>query len=90
MAEAPSSWKGIPRFRELVVELSLEKYKELPKKGKPLQGEWTPLATVLCCRGDCSAVGSVHMCSTWPGSFVLRLYFICMVATNPKVLQYLL
>lgn len=53
MAEAPSSWKGIPRFRELVVELSLEKYKELPKKGKPLQGEWTPLATVLCCRGSC-------------------------------------
>ena len=49
-------------FAQLVMELSLRKYRELPKKGKPKKGEeWTPLATILSCEGilcvSCSHVG---------------------------------
>ena len=40
------------KFAHLIMELSLRKYRALPKKGKPKRGEeWTPLATILCHQG---------------------------------------
>ncbi len=48
MAEGSSS----ERFYYRVAEVSLEKYRELPKKGKPMRKEeWTPLAAVVCAKG---------------------------------------
>lgn len=36
-------------FPKTVMELSLRKYQQLPKKGKPKKNEeWTPLATIVC------------------------------------------
>ena len=60
------SWRDLPNFPELVLETSLRKYRELPKRGKPKRDEeWTPLATVLCSEGmfTCSfKVGSLVLC----------------------------
>ena len=35
-------------FAARVAKAVLLKYENLPKKGKPTQGEWTPLAAVVC------------------------------------------
>lgn len=43
---------SIPSFHKKIAELSLRKYKELPRKGKPRgDKEWTPLAAVVCSEG---------------------------------------
>ena len=41
-----------PSLQEQVAELSVQKYMQLPRRGKP-QGdaEWTPLAAVVVCEG---------------------------------------
>lgn len=40
------------RFYRRIAEVSLKKYRELPKKGKPVkEQEWTPLATVVRAEG---------------------------------------
>ena len=39
-------------FHERIVAVSLKKYSELPKKGKPkTPEEWTPLSTFVQCEG---------------------------------------
>ena len=44
--------RSIPSFHKKIAELSLQKYKELPRKGKPRgDKEWTPLAAVVCSEG---------------------------------------
>ena len=35
-------------FARSVARASLQKYKALPRRGKPRTGEWTPLAAVVC------------------------------------------
>ena len=42
------SWEGIADFPCLLASSALEKYKQLPSKGKPLKGkEWTPMAAII-------------------------------------------
>ena len=39
-------------FHQKIAEVSLRKYRELPKKGKPKKDEeWSPLATVVSATG---------------------------------------
>ena len=41
-----------PSLQEQVVELSVQKYMQLPRRGKPQEdAEWTPLAAVVVCEG---------------------------------------
>ena len=42
------SWEGIADFPCLLASSALEKYQQLPSKGKPLKGkEWTPMAAII-------------------------------------------
>ena len=51
MAALPTSLNN-DVFHKEVVEASLRKYKELPKRGKPdRKKEWSPLSTFLCAKG---------------------------------------
>ena len=41
-----------PSLQEQVAELSVQKYMQLPMRGKPQEdAEWTPLAAVVVCEG---------------------------------------
>lgn len=45
------TWKSIPNVHSNIVNVTLKKYNELPKQGKPIfhekKAEWTVLASIV-------------------------------------------